>query len=182
MSAELPPCDHDECSKTNCTQPPLQISEEVVEALSEELNEISYGNKEFQRGHHIQQLLNASNSKLVEENKELKRELSATREELEKQLSDLKAALLRLLTAASLMRIIIKERAALLTKTTDWERLKDAMRNAERELKVPNPSAQRMRVCPKCHETSVADDGYCGGRCREVTSTTLERACEDEWK
>ncbi len=26
-----------------------------------------------------------------------------------------------------------------------------------------------MRACPKCHEASVADDGYCGGRCREIT-------------
>ena len=48
------------------------------------------------------------------------------------------SALLRLLTAASLMRITIKERATFLTRTTDWERLEDAMRNAERELKAPN--------------------------------------------
>ena len=43
-------------------------------------------------------------------------------------------ALLRLLTCASLMRITIKERATFLTKTTDWERLEDAMRSAERVL------------------------------------------------
>lgn len=48
------------------------------------------------------------------------------------------SALLRLLTAASLMRITIKERATFLTKTTDWERLEGAMRNAERELKEQN--------------------------------------------
>ncbi len=48
------------------------------------------------------------------------------------------SALLRLLTAASLMRIGIKERATFLTRTTDWERLEDAIRNAERELKAPN--------------------------------------------
>ena len=36
------------------------------------------------------------------------------------------------------MRITIKERATFLTKTTDWERLEDAMRAAERELKAPN--------------------------------------------
>lgn len=50
-------------------------------------------------------------------------------------------ALLRLLTAASLMRIAIKERATFLTRTTDWERLEDAMRNAERELKATNNQA-----------------------------------------
>lgn len=30
-----------------------------------------------------------------------------------------------------------------------------------------------MRACPKCHEASVADDGYCGGRCREITMPSL---------
>lgn len=43
-------------------------------------------------------------------------------------------ALLRLLTSASLMRITIKERATFLTKTTDWERLEDAMKCAEKVL------------------------------------------------
>lgn len=43
-------------------------------------------------------------------------------------------ALLRLLTSASLMRLTIKERATFLTKTTDWERLEDAMRSAEKVL------------------------------------------------
>ncbi len=52
------------------------------------------------------------------------------------------SALLRLLTAASLMRITIKERATFLTKTMDWERLEDAMRNAERELKAQNAKAE----------------------------------------
>jgi hypothetical protein len=43
-------------------------------------------------------------------------------------------ALLRLMTSAGLMRITIKERATFLTKTTDWERLEDAMRCAEKVL------------------------------------------------
>ena len=43
-------------------------------------------------------------------------------------------ALLRLLTSARLMRLTIKERATFLTKTTDWERLEDAMRAAEKVL------------------------------------------------
>lgn len=30
-----------------------------------------------------------------------------------------------------------------------------------------------MRACPKCHEAAVADDGYCGGRCREITMPSL---------
>ncbi len=46
--------------------------------------------------------------------------------------------LLRLLTAASLMRITIKERATFLTRTTDWQRLEDAMRAAEAVLKPHN--------------------------------------------
>lgn len=49
------------------------------------------------------------------------------------------AALRRLLTAASLMRLQIKERAAFLTRTTDWERLQDAMRNAELVLRPTGP-------------------------------------------
>jgi len=43
-------------------------------------------------------------------------------------------ALLRLLTSVSLMLLTIKERATFLTKTTDWERLEDAMRAAENVL------------------------------------------------
>lgn len=53
------------------------------------------------------------------------------------------SVLLRMLTAASLMRITITERATFLTKTTDWERLEDAMQAAELELEAPN--AQRER-------------------------------------
>ncbi len=43
-------------------------------------------------------------------------------------------ALLRLLTSARLMSITIKERATYLRKTTDWERLEDAMNCAEKVL------------------------------------------------
>jgi hypothetical protein len=43
-------------------------------------------------------------------------------------------ALLRLLTSASLMRVTIKRRAAFLTKTSDWDRLEDAMKCAEAVL------------------------------------------------
>jgi len=63
------------------------------------------------------------------------------------------SALLRLLTAASLMRIAIKERATFLTRTTDWERLEDAMRNAERELKSPNDRTElSARVTPTAND------------------------------
>ena len=36
------------------------------------------------------------------------------------------------------MRITIKERATFLTRTTDWQRLEDAMRAAEAVLKPHN--------------------------------------------
>jgi len=37
-----------------------------------------------------------------------------------------------------------------------------------------------MRKCPKCHEEMVADDGYCGGGCGEITmpDITIESAFE----
>lgn len=47
----------------------------------------------------------------------------------------LASATLRLLTAASLLRWQIEERAPFLTRTTDWERLEDAMRIVEGTLK-----------------------------------------------
>lgn len=52
----------------------------------------------------------------------------------------LRVALRGLLAAASLMRITMQERAPVLSRTSDWERLTDAMRVAEKALENPQPN------------------------------------------
>jgi len=49
-------------------------------------------------------------------------------------------ALRRLVEASKLVMEAIKERATFLTKTTDWERIEDAVKNAETLLETENAS------------------------------------------